>query len=455
MISSKKRLWMLGHPLILASVLGAALLSPSQSYGIPAFARKYQMECTMCHEPVPRLNEFGYKFRAAGFRLPSEIGKGEASDDYSNYIAARVVVSGTYQSTVGSDNNTGVNTTALNNINFGPAAIYPLCGAFGGHISAFSEFEFTPGEGIDIDNAFLRFTFGDTASFWSFRVGIFHPIEGYGASDADAMLGASSQLFPNSPATTLVGGSPTSSLYSITAAETGIEAGWNADRLSVRAGIFNGGYADGSPLEFQSAVGGSLSKPMGTPSYNAKEYRLFANYMLDEHGGSIAAYGFTGSIDLPNPATSVASDPAAMFPDRYNRYGVFATSPTFSGLKLLMGLGLGTDQEWISDPAILPFSGKVADSTSSSMGYFGELDYRLDKDWSFGGRYDFFDPMTGTNYQNNEVNAISVFANFCANNGLVVAAELMRQTTLEGVDSKNDPLKQNDYSATIRAFFIW
>ncbi len=406
----------------------------------------------MCHEPVPRLNEFGYKFRAAGFRLPEEIGKGEASGDYSNYIAARVVVSGTYQSVVGSDNNTGVNTTALNDISFGPAAIYPLCGSFGGHISAFSEFEFTPGDGIDIDNAFIRYTVGEADNFWSFRAGIFHPIEGYGASDADAMLGVSGQLFPGSGAMTLVGGNLTPTPYNITAAETGIEAGWNADRLSLRAGMFNGGYvgADGA---FQSAVGGSLTKQRGMPSYNTKEFRVFGNYILDEHGGSIAAYAFTGSVDLPNPDTNI-KDIAGMFPDRYNRYGVFATTPTFSGFKVLAGLGLGTDKEWVTDTTT--YHGHVsADSTAASMGYFGELDYRINKEWSIGGRYDFFNPITGSNYQNNEMTAISAFVNFCANNGLVIAGEVMRQQTAGGVDANNAVLMTNNYSATIKAFFIW
>ena len=300
----------------------------------------------------------------------------------------------------------------------------------------------------------MRFTYGDTASFWSFRVGIFHPIEGYGASDADALLGVSSQLFPGSEALTVIGGNLVPTLYTITSAETGLEAGWNLDRLSLRAGIFNGGYVDASGA-FQAAIGGSYYKLRNSPSYSTKEYRLFGNYMLDEHGGSIAGYAFTGSVDLPNPDASLAGNPAAMFPDRYNRYGIFATSPTFSGFKVLAGLGLGTDKEWITDTTILPYKGKVADSTASSMGYFGELDYRFDKDWSVGGRYDFFDPITGSNYQNNEISAISAFVNFCMNNGLVVAAEAMRQTTLQGVDASNAALKANDYIVTLRAFFIW
>src|ERR1035437_9091934 len=109
--------------LFLAIVLGVSLLPATRSYGIPAFARRYQYDCTMCHEPVPRLNEFGYKFRAAGFRLPSEIGKGEPSGDYSNYIAARVVFQAADVSAKGSDNNTGVNQSGQSNITLSSASI--------------------------------------------------------------------------------------------------------------------------------------------------------------------------------------------------------------------------------------------------------------------------------------------------------------------------------------------
>ncbi len=40
------------------------------SHAIPPFARKYQVSCSLCHKPPPRLNEFGEAFRLAGFRIP-------------------------------------------------------------------------------------------------------------------------------------------------------------------------------------------------------------------------------------------------------------------------------------------------------------------------------------------------------------------------------------------------
>jgi len=46
----------------------AVAVDPAQA--IPAFARKYQVSCTMCHAPFPRLKPFGEEFAARGFRMP-------------------------------------------------------------------------------------------------------------------------------------------------------------------------------------------------------------------------------------------------------------------------------------------------------------------------------------------------------------------------------------------------
>src|SRR6266540_7090048 len=43
---------------------------------IPAWARKYNMNCSGCHYPAaPRLNATGIKFRWAGYRMPDAIGE--------------------------------------------------------------------------------------------------------------------------------------------------------------------------------------------------------------------------------------------------------------------------------------------------------------------------------------------------------------------------------------------
>ena len=58
---------------------------------MPNFARKYGVPCGTCHTTIPRLNETGYKFRAAGFRLLAEIGKSEDKKfELGDYFAARL-----------------------------------------------------------------------------------------------------------------------------------------------------------------------------------------------------------------------------------------------------------------------------------------------------------------------------------------------------------------------------
>jgi hypothetical protein len=53
-------------------VLGAAL-APSPAGAVPAFARKYNVSCNLCHNPAPRLNAFGEQFAANGFEfVPGE-----------------------------------------------------------------------------------------------------------------------------------------------------------------------------------------------------------------------------------------------------------------------------------------------------------------------------------------------------------------------------------------------
>ena len=61
------------------SVLAAAfacmflVLCASQSASaLPAFARKYGLRCSACHESWPALNNFGLKFRDNGYQLMND-----------------------------------------------------------------------------------------------------------------------------------------------------------------------------------------------------------------------------------------------------------------------------------------------------------------------------------------------------------------------------------------------
>lgn len=43
-----------------------------RTFGIPAFARKYQTSCSTCHNNPPELNDFGWAFKKNGFKFPKD-----------------------------------------------------------------------------------------------------------------------------------------------------------------------------------------------------------------------------------------------------------------------------------------------------------------------------------------------------------------------------------------------
>jgi hypothetical protein len=52
-----------------ATLLIALAALPLDAFAIPAFARKYRVSCSMCHQPVPRLTPFGETFAGNGFEM--------------------------------------------------------------------------------------------------------------------------------------------------------------------------------------------------------------------------------------------------------------------------------------------------------------------------------------------------------------------------------------------------
>src|SRR5882757_7094057 len=59
--------------LLIDSRSASALPIPAgKVYAIPAFARKYGMPCSACHEAWPKLNNFGQSFKDNGYQLGND-----------------------------------------------------------------------------------------------------------------------------------------------------------------------------------------------------------------------------------------------------------------------------------------------------------------------------------------------------------------------------------------------
>src|SRR5260370_7743945 len=55
--------------LYFAVVLGIFLFSCTDANAFPAFARKYGLPCSSCHEGWPKLSPFGQQFKDTGYQL--------------------------------------------------------------------------------------------------------------------------------------------------------------------------------------------------------------------------------------------------------------------------------------------------------------------------------------------------------------------------------------------------
>ena len=66
MISSRKGL--AGGLLLLLLIFGGF----QDAHALPAFARKYGLRCSACHEAWPMLNYFGQKFKDNGYQLMND-----------------------------------------------------------------------------------------------------------------------------------------------------------------------------------------------------------------------------------------------------------------------------------------------------------------------------------------------------------------------------------------------
>ena len=84
---------------VLALLSGTNAVSVPSAEAIPAFARKYTLNCAACHTAPPRLNTFGERFLENGYQLPGTedggiTGKkhlGDLSlDDFANYTGGRL-----------------------------------------------------------------------------------------------------------------------------------------------------------------------------------------------------------------------------------------------------------------------------------------------------------------------------------------------------------------------------
>lgn len=148
---------------------------------IPAWARKYNMNCSGCHYPVPpRLNATGIRFKWAGYRMPEEIGEDQAVEKIQNYLAGHAVLQYEWNRTSGQP--------SVSAFGFPEVGLF-YAGPFGRHYSGFLEFERNP-DGTTDALAALSGIWGKESQYGGFRVGQMHGIAEAGIAGFDRPVSA-------------------------------------------------------------------------------------------------------------------------------------------------------------------------------------------------------------------------------------------------------------------------
>ena len=346
----KRFIWFIG--MVLMSLILESF-NPIPAYAIPAFARKYNADCSMCHYPnVPRLNSFGHEFRRAGYRTAEEFDKDQDITEVGNFLAARSRARYNY--------NNAENGDIESQFQFHDATLF-YAGSMTRNLSSFAELEFEPEKDeTEIGLvAHIGGVFGKPDHYSTFRVGQFHVIsrEGFGGFDRPTGISTASILSDDLTAD----GVP----FKIGEDQRGLELTHVFKRSRLIAQILNGVDEEG--------------KGTADDTNTAKDYAFAFEQILDDLASGFTLYGYWGSwFDNEDPAIR-------------NRAGFARYALT--GNKIFPGV-LGGNFELMTGYV------RSQDSAPSALGgnvqgnaFFVEIEDYFDRhNFTVLARYDFIDP---------------------------------------------------------------
>ncbi len=333
------------------SNFGSSAARAVHATAIPAFARRYNLDCSTCHYPAaPRLNGVGQRFMWAGYRMPNEIGQQmKVAGLLSNYMAVVAIAEYNYEKTSGQPA-----TTSQFNL---PAVEMLYAGPFGSHYAGFVELEREAADDIGI-RAEVVMAWGKENSYGGFRVGKMHFIGEYGTSGFNRPVGVN---FPLSVDGTITGSIP----FNVGESRLGGEAFYVMGRNRIAATVLNGIGPDGC---------GACA------TTTKKDIALSDQYVLDDAGSGITALAYYGTLQGADPAFPVATS-------HFLRMGLSANK-IINNFEGLGGVMYGKDTD-------LPTGGIFATPENKGLGYWVSGQYYLPESrLTLFGRYEQVDPNT-------------------------------------------------------------
>lgn len=296
---------------------------------IPAWARKYNANCSLCHSPaVPRLNATGIQFKWAGYRMPDEIGEKADVDNVRDFVAARARLQYVYEKT-GSDP-ASENRFALENLSlFAGGAIGT---AFGGLL------EYAREEDGEVEAlVVVASAWGNASTYRGLRIGQGHMVmAGGGVAGFDRAIGISG------PAP--LGG-----------ATTGVPLRLGGDAIGAEAYLVTG--RNRVAFQVLNSVGVD-----GDARSTTKDLVVTNQFMWDDAGAGIAAAVYLGQVEGLDPLQEEEIS-------KYSR--VALTANKYIGpFEVLGGLVMSRDRD-------LPTGGQFARRTNGGAAWWLSGQYTL------------------------------------------------------------------------------
>lgn len=260
--------------LCLTAIVLATL--PGTAEAMPAFARKYNMSCTVCHAPFPRLKDYGEEFAGNGFVLKDKDAPryyADTGDPYLSLIRDLPLA-------IRFDGAAAFNTATEKDLDFQwPWVLKVLSGgAIAPHVAYYFYFFFSErGEVAGVEDAFVMF---DDV----FKTGL------------DVYLGqfqASDPLFKGELALT-------HEKYQI----YGVRPGYSVVNLKYDRGIMlNYGFDSGTDVFVEVLNGNGIGEADAQRTYDNDEYKNFMGRVSQDLGDyvRIGGFGYWGKEKGLNP----------------------------------------------------------------------------------------------------------------------------------------------------------
>ncbi len=390
--------------ILFAAVMPGLLGISKPTSAMPMFARKYGVSCATCHTSPPKLNETGYRFRTAGFRWP---GESDSSQDKKfnplDYSSIRLQLR--YDAS-----RSEIGSTVSDSYRFRVQAIeaYPMTGAWGKHFSTNFKLTYLSGDGLQLENAYVRYSRSKGKTTYTARAGIFHPYDGLDATDSPATI--SRPLIQTQTANF----DQNTFFRTWGFDQLGAEVGFDHRRTSVRASLFNGVelHRKNGALRAYSAQGGPLTREAALPTNSTPDFQFFVNQKITRKGGNVALHYYQGNIALPTTTL-----PSGYFRNSFRRIAAYGSYPLAKRLNVAGGFQHGQDE-------------RVNNTKFNSQGLFVEASTPFNKLSEAGVRYDMFDPARGK--ARNETNGLTTYVNLWFKEQFRVVAEYQHRYTTRG-----------------------